>query len=66
MVGYVDARYMSDPHNARSQTDFVFLYGGAAVSWRCEADLGCHIDQPLKDNRPVRSHMRVCLATTND
>ena len=34
MVGYVDAGYMSDPHNARSQTGFVFLYGSAAISWR--------------------------------
>ena len=34
MVGYVDAGYMSDPHNARSQTGFVFLCGGAAISWR--------------------------------
>jgi hypothetical protein len=30
MVGYVDASYMSNPHNARSQTGFVFLCGGAA------------------------------------
>jgi hypothetical protein len=34
MVGYVDAGYMSNPHNARSQTGFVFLYGGVAISWR--------------------------------
>jgi hypothetical protein len=34
MVGYVDVGYMSDPHNARSQTGFVFLCGGAAISWR--------------------------------
>jgi hypothetical protein len=34
MVGYVDAGYMSDPHNARSQTGFVFLCGGVAISWR--------------------------------
>ena len=34
MVGYVDASYMSDLHNARSQTGFVFLCGGAAISWR--------------------------------
>ena len=34
MVGYVDAGYMSDPHNARSQTGFIFLCGGAAISWR--------------------------------
>jgi hypothetical protein len=33
MVGYVDAGYMSNPHNARSQTSFVFLCGGAAISW---------------------------------
>jgi hypothetical protein len=34
MVGYVDASYMSNPHNARPQTGFVFLCGGAAVSWQ--------------------------------
>jgi hypothetical protein len=34
MVGYVDAGYMSDSHNARSQTGFVFLCGGAAISWQ--------------------------------
>jgi len=33
MMGYVDAGYMSDPHNARSQTGFVFLCGGTAISW---------------------------------
>jgi hypothetical protein len=33
MVGYVDAGYMSDPHNARSQTGFVFPCGGAVISW---------------------------------
>jgi hypothetical protein len=34
MVGYVDAGYMSDPHTARSQTVFVFLCGGATISWK--------------------------------
>ena len=34
MVGYVDADYRSDPHIARSQTGFVFLDGGASISWR--------------------------------
>jgi hypothetical protein len=34
MVGYADAGYMSDPHNARSQTSFVFLCNGTAISWR--------------------------------
>jgi len=32
LVGYADARYLSDPHNARSQTSFVFLYGGTTIS----------------------------------
>ena len=34
LVGYLDASYLSDPHNARSQTSYVFLYGGTAISWR--------------------------------
>jgi hypothetical protein len=34
LVGYVDVGYMSDPHNARSQTDFVFLHGGTTISWK--------------------------------
>jgi hypothetical protein len=34
MVGYVDVGYQSDHHNGISQTSFVFLYGGSAVSWR--------------------------------
>ena len=25
---------MSDPHNVRSQTGFVFLHGGMAISWK--------------------------------
>jgi hypothetical protein len=32
MVGYVDAGHMSNPHNARSQTGFVFLCDGVAIS----------------------------------
>ena len=34
MIGYADAGYLSDPHNARSQTGFVFLHGGTAISWK--------------------------------
>ena len=34
LVGYIDAGYLSDPHNARSQTGFVFLHGGTAISWK--------------------------------
>ena len=32
MIGYLDARYLSDPRNMRSQTDFVFLHGENAIS----------------------------------
>lgn len=34
LVGFADAGYMSDPHNARSQTGYVFMCGGTAISWR--------------------------------
>ncbi|WKA11447.1 hypothetical protein VitviT2T_028944 [Vitis vinifera] len=34
LIGYVDAGYLSDPHKARSQTGYVFTYGGTTISWR--------------------------------
>ncbi|KAL0338488.1 UNVERIFIED_CONTAM: Secreted RxLR effector protein [Sesamum angustifolium] len=34
LVGYVDAGYLSDPYNGRSQTGYLFLCGGTAISWR--------------------------------
>ena len=34
MIGYTDAGYLSDPHNARSQTGFVFLHDGTTISWK--------------------------------
>ena len=34
MIIYADVGYLSDPHNARSQTSFVFLHGGTAISWK--------------------------------
>ncbi|XP_075073879.1 secreted RxLR effector protein 161-like [Nicotiana tabacum] len=34
MIGYADAGYFSDPHIARSQTGYLFTYGGTAISWR--------------------------------
>nr|ABF96511.1 retrotransposon protein, putative, Ty1-copia subclass [Oryza sativa Japonica Group] len=34
LIGYTDAGYLSDPHNTRSQTGFVFLQGGTAISWK--------------------------------
>ena len=34
VVGYADARYLSYPHKACSQTSYVFTIGGTAISWR--------------------------------
>jgi hypothetical protein len=32
LIGYIDAGYLSDPHNVKSQTGFVFLHGGTVIS----------------------------------
>jgi hypothetical protein len=32
MIGYTDVGYLSDPYNAISQTGYVFLHGGIAIS----------------------------------
>ncbi|KAL0433661.1 UNVERIFIED_CONTAM: Retrovirus-related Pol polyprotein from transposon TNT 1-94, partial [Sesamum latifolium] len=34
LVGYSDAGYLSDPHKAISQSGYIFMYGGTAISWR--------------------------------
>ena len=34
LFGYADARYLSDPHKARSQIGYLFSYNGAAISWK--------------------------------
>ncbi|XP_049394900.1 secreted RxLR effector protein 161-like [Solanum stenotomum] len=34
LVGHADAGYLSDPHKMRSQTGYLFTYGGTAISWR--------------------------------
>ncbi|KAL0544912.1 hypothetical protein IC582_020042 [Cucumis melo] len=34
LVVYADARYLFDPHKARSQTGYLFTCGGTAISWR--------------------------------
>ena len=33
-VGHTDAGYLSNPHKARSQTGYLFRYGGTVISWR--------------------------------
>ena len=34
LLGYTDVGYLSNPHNGRSQTGFVFLQGGTTISWK--------------------------------
>ena len=34
MVGYADAGYRSNPATSKSQTGYVFLRHGAAISWK--------------------------------
>ena len=34
LLGYADARYLSDPYKAQSQTGYIFTYGNTAISWR--------------------------------
>ena len=31
LVGHADASYLSDPYKARSQTGYLFTYGGTAI-----------------------------------
>nr|KYP60987.1 Retrovirus-related Pol polyprotein from transposon TNT 1-94 [Cajanus cajan] len=32
--GYADAGYLSDAHNGKSQTRYLFTSGGTTISWR--------------------------------
>ena len=32
LVGFVDSWYLSDPHKARSQMNYLFTCGGSAIS----------------------------------
>ena len=34
LFGYADAKYLSNPHKARSQTGYVFNCNGTTISWR--------------------------------
>jgi hypothetical protein len=34
LIGYADVRYLSDPHNSKSQTGFIFLHRGTPISWK--------------------------------
>ena len=32
LVGFADSKYLSDPQKARSQTIYLFTYGGIVIS----------------------------------
>ena len=34
LLGYADAGHLSDPHKAKTQTEYVFNCNGTAISWR--------------------------------
>ena len=34
LIGYADAGFRSDPHSEKSQSVFVFTFGGTAISWK--------------------------------
>jgi hypothetical protein len=34
LVDYIDAGYLSDPDDSKSQTGYVFLQGSTAISWK--------------------------------
>jgi hypothetical protein len=34
IFGFADAGYLSDPHKARSQTGYIFIYANAPISWK--------------------------------
>jgi hypothetical protein len=34
LIGYANAGYLSDPHNGKSKTSFIFLHGGTSISWK--------------------------------
>jgi hypothetical protein len=34
LIVYADAGYLSDPHNDKSQTGFMFSHGGTTISWK--------------------------------
>ena len=34
LIGYADAGYLSDPQKAKSQSGYVFTYGGTPISWK--------------------------------
>ena len=34
LIGFANVGYLLDPHKVRSQTGYIFTYGGTTISWR--------------------------------
>ena len=61
LISYTDAEYLSDPHKERSQTRYLFAYGGTIISWRLmKKILQC------RNKSPSWSKSKVRLVEIND
>ena len=64
LVGYTDAGYLSDPHNARSQIGFLFLHEGTAISWKSSKQtLVLHLQIILRLLHYLRHHVNAYGST---
>ena len=50
--GYVDANFDTNPDDSKSQTGYVFLLNGGAVSW-CNSKLSIQVPLLVIDRRRV-------------
>jgi hypothetical protein len=62
LIGYADAGYFSDPQNGISQTGFVFLHRGTAISWKSlKQTFNSNVHKSLRDYRIIQGVKRMCL-----
>ena len=59
VTGYVDASWHSDPDDSKSQTGFVFLVNGGAVSWKSKK-------QPMVAQSSMESEYIVVADAANE
>ena len=66
IIGYADAGYLSDPHDCKSQTGYVFLCGGTAFSWKSPKQTLVSTSTNHSENHgTIRSVKRVCIASAD-
>ena len=61
MIGYADAGYLSDPHKWRSQTGYLFTYGGTAISWRSVKQSLVATSSNHSENIAIHEASRECI-----